>query len=52
MILENYAAYYNINSAAYTEMVDQFEIDVGKTGVRLWEEAMSIDEFIATLRGN
>ena len=52
MILENYSAYYNINSKAYTEMIDQFEIDVGKTGVRLWEEGGSIDQFIASLRGN
>jgi hypothetical protein len=50
MILENYASYYNINSARYTQMLDQFEIDAYRVGIFAYAESQGIGAWIASKR--
>jgi len=50
MILENYASYYNINSARYTQMLDQFEIDAYRVGIFSYAEGQGIGAWIASKR--
>lgn len=50
MILENYSAYYNINSTAYTEMLNQFEKDAQILGAVSHAENKSLIDWIESKR--
>lgn len=50
VILGNYATYYDINAAAYDEMIDQFEADAERVGATNYSEGGSLSDWIAGLR--
>jgi peptide subunit release factor 1 (eRF1) len=50
MILENYSAYYNINSTAYTQMLNQFEKDAQILGAVSHAENKSLIDWIESKR--
>ena len=50
MILHNYDAYYNVQSKAYTDMIDKWEKDARSIGANFYGESRSVSSWLKTIR--
>ena len=50
MILANYKSYYDVKAKAYTQMIDQWEIDAKTVGAAYYGEAKSVSSWLQTIR--
>lgn len=50
MILHNYEMYYNIQSRAYTDMINQWEKDAARVGATMYGENKSVSNWLKDIR--